>query len=188
MITDATHLLDLRQTRYTVPTLVVDRDQLTHQLLPASFRLLKEPHVSSPVWDCQGICIQLSNRTGAKTLKHVKYDVEHWFDLPYCQNTLEKTTIGSHENWWMPYRCFQTTQDGQHCSWKKPKRSASAQTRERDHMKDGSPGQCYSQVSWRSKCYILAISMMFKSNNDAFAEEIPFSCASTSHLRKQLRV
>ena len=109
----ARDLLDQRQTRYAIRALGADGDHLTHQLLPAGFRLGKlygyedtmvQP--SSIGWTRPEKTHRLfGSRLAQQVIKHIKYDVEHGFDLPGRQDPSDRTpAIRMHEHHRLPVR------------------------------------------------------------------------------------
>lgn len=90
----ARNLLDRHQTRYGIRALSVDCDDRTHQLLPADFRLdelygYDETTVqpSSIGWTRLEKTHRLfGSRPAQQVIKHIKYDVEHGYDLPCRQD------------------------------------------------------------------------------------------------------
>jgi hypothetical protein len=97
----AKELLDPRETRYLVRALSADGDHLTHQLLPANFRLgelyeHESPirHPSSTGWTRPEKTHRLfGSRLAQKVVKHVNYDKEHGFDLPYREDPPEAAPV-----------------------------------------------------------------------------------------------
>ena len=109
----ARDLLDQRQTRYAIRALGADGDHPTHQLLPAGFRLgelygyedtMVQP--SSIGWTRPEKTHRLfGSRLAQQVIKHIKYDVEHGFDLPGRQDPSDRTpAIRMHEHHRLPVR------------------------------------------------------------------------------------
>ena len=109
----ARDLLDQRQTRYAIRALGADGDHPTHQLLPAGFRMgelygYEETTVqpSSIGWTRPEKTHRLfGSRLAQQVIKHIKYDVEHGFDLPGRQDPSDQTpAIRTHEHHRLPVR------------------------------------------------------------------------------------
>ena len=109
----ARDLLNQRQTRYAIRALGANSDHLTHQLLPANFRVGElyryesatvEP--SSIGWTRPEKTYRLfGSRLAQQIVKHVEYDAEHGFDLLCRQDPPETAPmIRSHEQPRMPLR------------------------------------------------------------------------------------
>ncbi|KAM0708550.1 hypothetical protein Q7P35_005202 [Cladosporium inversicolor] len=109
----ARDLLDQRQTRYAIRALGADSDHPTHQLLPAGFRLGElygyedttiQP--SSIGWTRPEKTHRLfGSRLAQQVIKHIKYDVEHGFDLPCRQDPSDPAlVIRTHEHHRLPVR------------------------------------------------------------------------------------
>jgi hypothetical protein len=87
----AKELLDHRQTKYAVGALSADGDHPTHQLLPTNFRLGElygyegaKAHPSSIGWTRPEKTHRLlGSRLAQQVVKHIEYDVEYGFDLPF---------------------------------------------------------------------------------------------------------
>jgi hypothetical protein len=84
-------LLDHRQTRYAVRALSADGDHPTHQLLPTNFRLGElyrhegaTGQQSSTGWTRPEKTHRLlGSRLAQQVVKHVSYDTEYGYELPY---------------------------------------------------------------------------------------------------------
>jgi hypothetical protein len=109
----ARDLLDQRQTRYAIRALSADGNHPTHQLLPAGFRLgelygYEETAVqpSSIGWTRPEKTHRLfGSRLAQQVIKHIKYDVEHGFDLPCRREPPDPApVIRMHEHPRMPVR------------------------------------------------------------------------------------
>jgi hypothetical protein len=86
--------LDHRQTRYAIRALSADGDHPTHQLLPTNLRL-------GELYGYEGATAQpssigwtrpekthrlLGSRLVQQVVKHIEYDAEYGFDLPFKQD------------------------------------------------------------------------------------------------------
>ena len=100
-------LFNQRQTRYAIRALGADSDHLTHQLLPAGFQLgelysyedtMVQP--SSIGWTRLEKTHRLfGSRLAQQVIKHIKYNIEHGFDLPSRQDPSDRTlAIRMHEH------------------------------------------------------------------------------------------
>ena len=96
-----------------IRALGADGDHPTHQLLPAGFRLgelygYKDTMVqpSSIGWTRPEKTHRLfGSRLAQQVIKHIKYDVEHGFDLPGRQDPSDRTpAIRMHEHHRLPVR------------------------------------------------------------------------------------
>jgi hypothetical protein len=105
--------LDHRQTRYAIRALSADGDHPTHQLLPTNFRLGELYGYEGATAQPSGIGWTrpekthrlLGSRLAQQVVKHIEYDAEYSFDLPFRQDPLDSApVIRTHEYPRMPVR------------------------------------------------------------------------------------